>query len=264
MPDVYATIAEADDALGAPRRRRAARRDPQQRAMLEEYTASSRCRGRRAPRGRLRHRRRQPVPGHAPGVAHVTGVDPSPLFVERARELAGAAPVDFVVGDGRELELDDARFDAVVYHTTPLPRARLRARARRGTSRPAARRQLAVFDGDYATITLAVDASDPLQSCAEAVLEILVLRPVADAPHRALLVQAGFEDCRVRGHAYTSAWPGSDYFLALVDRGADALATAGKWDPPRRRRSSRRHGGGSRQARSSATSRTSARARAAP
>ena len=116
-----AIIAEADVAmqerLASVLELRAA--DPQQRAMLEEYT------------GRLelpdgsellevgcgtgaisRHLAR------LPGVAHVTGLEPSPLFVERARELAGDAPVDFIAGDGRALELDDASFDAVVFHTS--------------------------------------------------------------------------------------------------------------------------------------------------
>ena len=111
MPDVYATIAEADQELQERLARvlelRAA--DPQQRAMLEDYSA------------------RLELPGAAellevgcgtgaisrflatlPGVAGVTGVDPSPLFVERARELAGDAPLAFATGDGRELEFDDA------------------------------------------------------------------------------------------------------------------------------------------------------------
>lgn len=42
--------------------------------------------------------------------------------------------------------------------------------------------------------------------------------------------QAGFEDGRVRGHTYTSA-TGTDYFIALVDRGADALEAGGSVRP---------------------------------
>jgi hypothetical protein len=42
----------------------------------------------------------------------------------------------------------------------------------------------------------------------------------------ALVVDAGFEDCRVRGHAYTTT--DAEYMLALVDRGADALAATGR------------------------------------
>lgn len=229
MPDVYATIAQADEAmqerLAEVLELRAA--DPQQRAILEDYTADL------------------PLPDGAevvevgcgtgpvsrflatlPGVARVTGVDPSPLFVKRARELAGDAAVDFTVGDGRELEFADASFDAVVFHTSlcHMPDCeRALAEAFR-ILRPGGR--LAVFDGDYATITLATDARDPLQSCAAAVLDMLVHDPWLMRRIAPLLAQAGFEAGRVRGHAYTAV-TGTDYFLALVDRGADALVTSG-------------------------------------
>jgi len=233
MPDVYATIAEADVAmqerLAEVLELRAA--DPQQRAMLEEYTARLEL-----PDGSELLEvgcGTGPVSRYLatlPAVAQVTGVDPSPLFVERARELAGDAPVDFTVGDGRALELDDASFDAVVLHTSlcHMPgRERALAEAHR-VLRPGG--QIAVFDGDYATMTLALDAADPLQSCAEATLDMLVHDPWLMRRVATLLAQAGFADVWVSGHAYTSAG-GTDYFVALVDRGADALAASGTVRP---------------------------------
>jgi ubiquinone/menaquinone biosynthesis C-methylase UbiE len=233
MPDVYATITEADVAmqerLADVLELRAA--DPRQRAMLEEYT------------GRLELADESELLevgcgtgavsrylATLPGVAHVTGLDPSPLFVERACELAGDAPVDFVAGDGRALPLADASFDAVVFHTSlcHMPeRERAIAEAHR-VLRPGGR--IAVFDGDYVTMTMALDARDPLQSCAEAVLEMLVYDPWLMRRIAPLLADAGFADVRVAGHAYTSAG-GTDYFLALVDRGADALAATGTVRP---------------------------------
>ena len=229
MPDVYAAITEADAAmqerLAEVLELRAA--DPRQRAMLEEYTAQldladgSELLEVGCGTGAVSR-----YLATLPGVAHVTGLDPSPLFVERARELAGDAPVDFAVGDGRALELDDERFDAVVFHTSlcHVPeREQALAEAHR-VLRPGGR--LAVFDGDYATMTMALDAQDPLQSCAEAVLEMLVHDPWLMRRLGPLLTEAGFADLRVAGHAYTSVG-GTDYFLALVDRGADALAASG-------------------------------------
>jgi hypothetical protein len=97
---------------------------------------------------------------------------------------------------------------------------------RRSTSPRRPGGSLAVFDGDYATMTMALDANDPLQSCTEAVLDMLVHDPWLMRRVSRLIVEAGFEQPRVEGHAYTSA-AGTDYFLALVDRGADALAATG-------------------------------------
>ncbi len=119
MPDVYAMITEVDpglqEELASVLELRAA--DPAQRAMLAGYTAALDLPGGAAVlevgcgTG--------PVCRHLatlPGVASVTGVDPSPLFVERARALAPG--LDFRIGDARALEFPDDAFDAVVFHTS--------------------------------------------------------------------------------------------------------------------------------------------------
>jgi len=229
MPDVYATIADADldlqERLATVLELRAA--DAAQRAMLAEYTSRLDL----APDASLLEigcgtGAISRFLTTMPGVVRVTGVDPSEHFITRARELAGDLPVDFATGDGRELDFGDEEFDAVVFHTSlcHMPDCeRALAEAfrvlRTGGS-------LAVFDGDYATTTLALDDRDPLQSCAEAVLDMLVHDPWLMRRLTRLIVEAGFEPPSVKGHAYTST-AGTDYFVALVDRGADALAASG-------------------------------------
>ena len=91
-----------------------------------------------------------------PGVAHVTGIDPSPVLTEKARELAASLDnVDFEVMDGRELSFPDGAFAVVFIVRTllhiPGPEQVL-AEAFRvlipgGT--------LAILDGDGAAISVA-------------------------------------------------------------------------------------------------------------
>jgi ubiquinone/menaquinone biosynthesis C-methylase UbiE len=232
MPDVFAQIADADpailDGIIDVLELRAA--DPQQRAMLETYLTDAAI----------------PPGAHVlevgcgtgavtrvlatwPGVVEAIGVDPSPVLVAKARELgAKLGSLAFEVADGRSLPLASNTFDLVVCHTAlchiPGPEVVLNEAAR--VLRPGG--CLAVFEGDYATGTLATGPGDPLDACAEAFRTHFVHDPWLVRRLPALVRAAGLELQRVRSYGYVEA-PEPGFMLpGWVDRGADALVTSGR------------------------------------
>jgi ubiquinone/menaquinone biosynthesis C-methylase UbiE len=235
MPDVYVSIATADEAvqerLAEVLELRAA--EPAQQAMLEDYLADL------------------PLPDGArvlevgcgtgvvartvaarPGVGSVVGLDPSPVFVDHARRLAGGvAELSYVVGSGTALPFEDAAFDAVIFHTvlSHIPAAGdALAEAARVTAAGGA---LAVFDGDYATTTVAVGDHDPLQACADAAMAALVHDRYLVRRLGTLVRAAGWDTVGLRSHGYVeNEQPG--YILTLIDRGADTLVAAGRLGEP--------------------------------
>jgi hypothetical protein len=82
---------------------------------------------------------------------------------------------------------------------------------------------LAIFDGDYATTTVATSEHDPLQACADAAMAALVNDRFLVRRLPALVGDAGWDVVRTRSHGYVeTADPG--YMLTLVDRGAELVA----------------------------------------
>src|SRR5262245_21507013 len=231
VPDVYATIGDADEAtqrrLAEILELRAA--DPQQHAMLEDYL--SRIEFGSAAKVLEIGCGTGPVTraiARRTGVAAAVGVDPARVFIDIARELAaGQDNIEFVVGDGRTLRFPDAGYDVVVVHTTlchvPQPEALL-AEAMR-VLRPGG--TLAICDGDYATISVAVGEFDPLQACIEAVKAAFIhdLWLVRRLP--TVLGAIGFDIVETRSHGYLQT-ADPMYMLTLVDRGADTLVASGR------------------------------------
>jgi ubiquinone/menaquinone biosynthesis C-methylase UbiE len=118
MPDVYATITEAapeiQERLADVIELRFA--DPRQQAMLRAYLSEiefphdSRVLEIGCGTGAVTRTLAQ-----WPGVAQATGVDPSEVFIRRARALAQNIPnVSFEQGDGCSLRFDPETFDVVV------------------------------------------------------------------------------------------------------------------------------------------------------
>jgi ubiquinone/menaquinone biosynthesis C-methylase UbiE len=235
VPDVYATITEAEpavvEALVDILELRAS--DPQQREMRDAYLADIEF----PSDARVAEVGCGPGPvaralASRPGVGEVVGVDPSPIFIEKGRELARDLPhLTFVEGDARALPLEDSSVDVIVFHTTlchiPGPELAL-AEASRVL---VAGGVLAIFDGDYATTTCACGDFDPLQTCAEACVASLVHDRWLVRRLPKLVRSAGFELGCFRSHSYAEAPSSGGYMLAIIDRGADALLAGGCLTP---------------------------------
>lgn len=125
----------------------------------------------------------------------VVAVDQSPYLIEVARRLAAEERVSerirFEVGDAMRLDLPDVAFDAVIAHTVishvPDPRAVL-TEARR-VVRPGG--VVAIFDGDYASLTFG--QPDPVQGKRddEAIQAAMVAQPRVMRQMPLLLRDAG-------------------------------------------------------------------------
>jgi ubiquinone/menaquinone biosynthesis C-methylase UbiE len=231
VPDVYLTIADADqevvEQLAEILELRAA--DEQQEAMRDDYFSDidfppdARVVEIGCGTGAVAR-----ALASQPGVGEVVGVDPSPGFLEKGRELAQHLPnLTFVEGDARALPLEDASLDVIVFHTTlcHIPEPELALVEARRVLR--GRGSLAIFDGDYASATCASGAFDPLQACIDACMDFLVFDPWLVRRLSRLVREAGFEVVGFRAHSYLAPSSGG-YMLSLVDRGANSLVEAGR------------------------------------
>lgn len=231
MPDVYATITELPPAAveQVAVAMELSATDPQHQEMVASYLSElempKRARVLEVGCGTGAIAR---IIAHRPGIETVVGIDPSPVLIAKAREIArDLTNVSFEEGDGSGLPIDDASFDAVVVHRVlshvPNPEGVL-AEAYR-VIRPGG--WLALFDGGYATITVATGAQDPLQACVAAFAPAYINDPWVVRRFPQMVADAGFADAQIRSHGYVQvAEP--EYMLSIVARGADALVACGR------------------------------------
>ena len=148
----------------------------------------------------------------------VTGIDQSPRFIAAAERLADADGVgdrvEFVVDDAHSLDLPAASFDAVVAHTLVShvrdPLAVLWQAAR--VVRPGG--AVAIFDGDYASLTFG--CTDPTlgQAMESAVQSMIMSAPRVMRSLPRLLPKAGLRVVATQAHVYAET--GSSSFLINV------------------------------------------------
>jgi arsenite methyltransferase len=165
------------------------------------------------------------------GPAELIGIDPSPVFIDMAREaFAGEPRASFVIGEAAATGQADAAFDLVIANTVYShlidPEEAL-AEARR-VLKPGG--QLVIFDADFATLTVALFDGDPLQSAADAFLRKVVHAPYVMRRLPALVATAGFSLQSVEPHGYVQT-KSPDYLLSLLSRGGSVAAHAAEIGP---------------------------------
>ena len=159
----------------------------------------------------------------------VTGIDLSDDFIAAAETFAAddgvSDRVQFAVGDAHQLDFRAASFDTVVAHTLVShvrdPLAVLAEAAR--VVRPGG--YLAVFDGDYASLTFG--CSDPrLGEAVEPALQATIMsspRVMREIPR--LLPKAGLRLIATQAHVYAEAGS-STFMLNLAETYAPLTAAS--------------------------------------
>lgn len=137
------------------------------------------------------------------------------------------ARVTFVKGTAAETHQPSETFDLVLAHTVfshlADPEAAL-AEAYR-ILKPGG--LIAIFDGDYATITVALFDGDPLQAAVDAVLRNMVHAPYVMRRLPWLAGRVGFDVEAVDAHGYVQT-ASPDYLISMLSRGAMLGARAGE------------------------------------
>jgi SAM-dependent methyltransferase len=127
----------------------------------------------------------------------ITGIDISPNLIAAARCLADeervGGRIEFRTGDAHSLGLLEGSFDLVVMHTLISHVANPSSVLAEGRRLLRPRGRLVVFDGDYASLTLATEAPDGGEETDRAVQRGIVAQPRVMRAMPGLLADAGLD-----------------------------------------------------------------------
>lgn len=165
----------------------------------------------------------------APDTA-IIGVDHSPALIDTARRLTAdeglADNVTYHVGDAHHTPYDDDEFDIVTLHTliSHVDDPQRVLREARRVVRPGG--TVAVFDGDYASLTFGYSDHAMAKSIEEKLIQLIVANPriMRDMPR--LVREAGLEVVDAEGTLYANIGSGRFWVSATESYGA-LLARSG-------------------------------------
>ena len=160
----------------------------------------------------------------------IVGLDHSPHFIGKARRLSAKEGLDrdveYRVGDAHQLDLPNESFDIVLAHTLVShltdPLGVLREVQR--VVKPGG--VVAIFDGDYASLTLSHSDPDLAKRVEEVILEMITNNPrvMRDMPR--LLEEAMLELVGTTPHIYAEVGRGS-FFANFSESYAAVLKSSG-------------------------------------
>lgn len=173
----------------------------------------------------VRALRRMTDPG-----ATVVGVDHSPFLLEMARRLTVqeglAGRVTYAVADAHHLPYSDGEFDIVTMHTliSHVDEPIQVLREARRVVRPGG--TVAIFDGDYASLTFAYPDHSVATAVEEKLVQLIVANPriMRDLPR--LLSETGFELVTADAALYANIGSGS-FWAGAAESYGTLLARSG-------------------------------------
>ena len=164
----------------------------------------------------------------------IIGIDHSAALIDTARHVTAdegvADNVSYDVGDAHHTPYDDDEFDIVTLHTviSHVDDPQQVLREARRIVRPGG--VVAVFDGDYASLTFAYPDHSMATTIEERLIQLIVANPriMRDMPR--LVVEAGLELVDAEGSLYANIGTGG-FWLAAAESYGPLLARSGLLAP---------------------------------